>query len=157
MYWTRLICVTVILFLVGLLLTGCATGDQQLRAQVAGANIDLVKAQAKAYEAPIVELRVPQANGQALEIVLRNPVANVTPVAMPDDPYARALDRAVGVAGTLGGVWLGGVAASGIVKETGKAVVGGLSAVPTVTQPAPIVVEQPAPVVVEPSYPPQTF
>jgi len=127
--------------IIPLLLAGCAGGDQALRASIAGANIDLVKAQAQAYSLPIVELEVPQASGQPLKITLRNPVASPTQVTMPDDPWARVADRAMGVAGTLGGIYLGGVAAQGIVSETGKAIGGALQTAP-------------APVVVQPSYPP---
>jgi len=124
-----------------LLLAGCAGGDQALRASIAGANIDLVKAQAQAYALPIVELEVPQSGGESLKIILRNPVASPTQVTMPDDPWARVADRAMGVAGSLGGIWLGGEAAIGIVSETGKAIGGALQTAP-------------APVVVQPSYPP---
>ena len=124
-----------------LFIAGCAGGDQALRASIAGANIDLVKAQAQAYSLPIVELEVPQASGQPLKITLRNPVANPAQVTMPDDPWARVADRAMGVAGTLGGIYLGGVAAQGIVSETGKAIGGALQT-------------SPAPIIVQPSYPP---
>ena len=127
--------------IIPLLLAGCAGGDQALRASIAGANIDLVKAQAQAYSLPIVELEVPQASGQPLKITLRNPVANPQQVTMPDDPWARVADRAMGVAGTLGGIYLGGVAAQGIVSETGKAISGALQT-------------SPAPIIVQPSYPP---
>jgi len=127
--------------IIPLLLAGCAGGDQALRASIAGANIDLVKAQAQAYALPIVELEVPQASGQPLKITLRNPVANPAQVTMPDDPWARVADRAMGVAGTLGGIYLGGVAAQGIVSETGKAIGGALQT-------------SPAPIIVQPSYPP---
>jgi hypothetical protein len=120
---------------------GCA-GDSALRASVAGANIELAKAQAKAYEQPIVDVAIPH-DGAILKIVVRNPSANVQHVAMPDDPWARAMDRAVGVTGTLGGIWLGGEAAKGIVSATGGAISGALSTTP-------------APVIVQPSYPPAT-
>jgi len=127
--------------IIPLIIAGCAGGDQALRASIAGANIDLVKAQAQAYSLPIVELEVPQASGQPLKITLRNPVANPAQVTMPDDPWARVADRAMGVAGTLGGIYLGGVAAQGIVSETGKAIGGALQT-------------SPAPIIVQPSYPP---
>jgi len=131
----------VLALIIPLIIAGCAGGDQALRASIAGANIDLVKAQAQAYSLPIVELEVPQASGQPLKITLRNPVANPAQVTMPDDPWARVADRAMGVAGTLGGIYLGGIAAQGIVSETGKAIGGALQTAP-------------APVVVQPSYPP---
>ena len=127
--------------IIPLFIAGCAGGDQALRASIAGANIDLVKAQAQAYALPIVELEVPQSGGESLKIILRNPVANPQQVTMPDDPWARVADRAMGVAGTLGGIYLGGIAAQGIVSETGKAIGGALQTAP-------------APVVVLPSYPP---
>ena len=131
----------VLALIIPLIIAGCAGGDQALRASIAGANIDLVKAQAQAYSLPIVELEVPQASGQPLKITLRNPVANPAQVTMPDDPWARVADRAMGVAGTLGGIYLGGVAAQGIVSETGKAIGGALQT-------------SPAPIIVQPSYPP---
>ena len=130
-----------IALIIPLFIAGCAGGDQALRASIAGANIDLVKAQAQAYSLPIVELEVPQASGESLKIILRNPVASPTQVAMPDDPWARVADRAMGVAGSLGGIGLGGEAAIGIVGATGGAISGALQTAP-------------APVVVQPSYPP---
>ena len=136
----RLFIAAAIAIMIGLLF-GCTGGDQALRASIAGANIDLVKAQAQAYSLPIVELEVPQASGAPLKITLRNPVANPTQVTMPDDPWARVADRAMGVAGTLGGIYLGGIAAQGIVSETGKAVQKSMSSYPD-------------PIIIEPTPPP---
>jgi hypothetical protein len=62
---------------------------------------------------------------------------------MPDDSWARVADRAMGVAGTLGGLWLGGEAAKGVISATGGAISGALQ-----TTPQPLIVTQPEPIII---------
>lgn len=135
--------------------SGCAVNNG-LKAQVAGANIELAKARAEREAKPILEADIPTPGG-VMKIVVRAPGGSGnTQVAMPDDPWARAADRAVGVLGTAAGLYLGGEAAVNLVGAATKGVVDALKVqpAPTVVQaPAPVVVEQPAPVIVPPSDP----
>ena len=104
------------IFLAAVALSGCA-GDAQIRAQVAGANVEIARAQARAIEQPLVDIAMPcpigyQCGPNGFTIVVRNPQAKPDYVAAPDDPWAREADRAMGAIGTLGGVWLGGRASA---------------------------------------------
>lgn len=124
---------------------GCST-DSALRAQIAGANIELARHRAEAAALPVLDARIPTPNGDMV-IVVHAPAGNNanTQVAMPDDPWARVADRAVGVLGTAGGLWIGGEAAVGLVSATSAGITRALA-----TQPAPTVVTQPPPLVVQP-------
>lgn len=149
-------------------LGGCAS-DSALRAQIAGANIELARHRAEAAAQPVLNARIPTPHGDMLIVVHAPSGGAHDNIAMPDDPAWRVADRLVGVAGTGLGLWLGGEAAVGITRATAQGIVGALKAQPAptvvtqpaplvvpapdplvVTQPAPIIVEQPAPIIVNP-------
>jgi hypothetical protein len=116
-----------------------------------GANVELATAQAREIALPLVDISIPH-EGDVLKIVVRNPQAVAGhQIQMPDDPWARVADRAMGVIGTIGGIWAGGEAAIGLVGAVGGVVGTALQSMPdavVVTQPAPVVVDPQAPVVV---------
>lgn len=144
------------------LLFGC-NQTTQVKADVAKANFEIIKEQIKMFEKPILDVEIPQAGGaDPIKIVVRNPQSGqYQQIAMPDDPWARVVDRGMGVLGTAAGIYLGGEAAKGLVTATGGAISGALSYQPdpvvvnpatpiVVTQPDPVVVNTPDPVVVDP-------
>jgi hypothetical protein len=133
-----------------LALTGCATGNG-FKAQVLGANIDIAKTRAVAAAKPILDAEIPTPNG-VMRIVVHAPQ---TPgngqVAMPDDPWGRVADRAVGVLGTAAGLYLGGQAAVSLVTAAGTGITHALQVQPAptvVNQPTPLAINQPAPIVI---------
>ncbi len=130
-----------------LLLTGCST-DSALRAQIAGANIELARHKAEVAAKPILDAQIPTPSGMMVIVVHAPQGANTAQITMPDDPWARAADRAVGVLGTAAGLYLGGEAAVGLVSASTQGVVNALR-----VQPAPTVVMQPSPVIVPPADP----
>jgi len=135
--------------------SGCAVNNG-LKAQIAGANIELAKAKEAREAKPILEADIPTPSGVMRIVVRSTSGGNTNVVAMPDDPWARAADRAVGVLGTAAGIYLGGEASANIINAATKGVVDALKVqpAPTVVQaPAPVVVEQPAPIVVPPAEP----
>jgi len=155
-----------------LLTAGCSTLPG-MKAQVMGANIEIAKQRAQAAAQPVLNASIPVPGCQApvgtdyktacvMTIVVHAPQGQGAngQLAMPDDPWARAADRAVGVLGTAAGLYLGGNAAVGLVGAAGNGIAQALRSMPgpvvvqpatpiVVTQPAPIVVNQPAPIVVE--------
>jgi hypothetical protein len=136
-----------LLMLVGFGVTACST-DSALRAQIAGANIELARHKAETAAKPILDAQIPTPSGMMVIIVHAPQGANTAQITMPDDPWARAADRAVGVLGTAAGLYLGGEAAVGLVSASTQGVVNALR-----VQPAPTVVTQPAPVIVPPADP----
>jgi hypothetical protein len=88
-----------------LLLTGCST-DSALRAQIAGANIELARHKAEVAAKPILDAQIPTPSGMMVIVVHAPQGANTAQITMPDDPWARAADRAVGVLGTAAGLYL---------------------------------------------------
>lgn len=159
------ILIAAVLAVVTLTLGGCA-GDAALKATVANANVEYVRAQAVAAAKPLVDMKVPMAmpdgSYEFMEITLQNPGANNTkPLAMPSNEWAGVVSGAVKTVGTLGGIYLGGEAAKGLVNATSSGIAGALAVQPAptvVTQPAPIqfnqpeptIVTQPAPTIVDP-------
>jgi hypothetical protein len=140
--------VSLIIAALGLLtLSGCST-DSALRAQIAGANIELARHKAETAAKPILDAQIPTPSGMMLIIVHAPQGSNTAQISMPDDPWARAADRAVGVLGTAAGLYLGGEAAVGLVRASTQGVAEALR-----VQPAPMVVTQPAPVIVPPADP----
>jgi hypothetical protein len=133
--------------LIGMLLTGCST-DSALRAQIAGANIELARHKSEAAAKPILDAQIPTPSGMMLIIVHAPQGANTGQITMPDDPWARAADRAVGVLGTAAGLYLGGEAAVGLVRASGEGIASALR-----VQPAPTVVTQPPAIIVPPADP----
>ncbi len=129
-----------------LMLGGCAT-DSALRAQVAGANIELARHKAQAAQLPIMDATIPTPSG-VMHIIVHAPATGDAQVAMPDDPWARVADRGMGVIGTGLGLYLGGKAAVGLATATGAGITSALK-----VQPAPTVVTQPPAVIVPPADP----
>jgi hypothetical protein len=127
-------------------LGGCAN-DSALRAQIAGANIELARHKAQTAQLPIMDATIPTPSG-IMHIIVHAPHQGDAQVAMPDDPWARVADRGMGVIGTGLGIYLGGKAAVGLATATGAGITNALK-----VQPAPTVVTQPAPVIVQPAEP----
>ena len=125
--------------------TGCST-DSALRAQIAGANIDLARHKNEIAAKPILDAKIPTPDGMMIIVVHAPQGAGSGQVAMPEDPMWRVLDRGMGVLGTAAGIYLGGDAAVGLVNAAGTGIVNALK-----VQPAPTVVNQPAPVIVAPA------
>jgi hypothetical protein len=122
--------ILVVLFGVSIttLLGGCA-GDAQLRADVAGANIEIARQQAQAAAQPLVRMSCPVAGCVIYSLEVSNPMAGQQPpVAMLDDPWARVADRAMGVLGTAAGIYLGGEAAANIAGTVASGISGALGA-----------------------------
>lgn len=142
-------------------LTGCSAGSN-VKASVAGANIEIAKAKSAALTKPLVDMVIPMQgctpvvinavvlNDCMMRIVLRSPGSGGTGdyVPNPDDPWARVAERAVGGLVTAGGIWLGGQAAANIVEAGAEGIVNALKA-----NPAPTIVVQPPPVIVPPADP----
>ena len=101
-------------------LTGCA-GDTALRAQFAGAQLEWAKAQAEIQKQPLLDI---QWDGDKIKrLTVRQPTgggAGYQGPQLPDDPWARVADRAVGVLGTVGGIYAGGWASREIVRGVGE-------------------------------------
>ena len=129
-----------------LVLSGCAGNG--IKAQVAGANIEIAKQRAAAAAKPILDAKIPTPDGMMIIVVHAPQGAGSGQVSMPDDPMWRVLDRGMGVLGTAAGIYLGGDAAVGLVNAAGTGIVNALK-----VQPAPTVVNQPSPVVVAPAEP----
>lgn len=138
------------------LLAGCG-GGTNIKAQVAGANVEIARAKAAAFEKPILDAKIPIVGciGEncVIHIVVRTPQGGGQGdyVPSPDDPWARVAERAVGGLVTAGGIYLGGAAAANIVDTAAHGIVNALKVQPAptiVTSPAPVVVNQPPPVVV---------
>lgn len=150
-----------------LALTGCSSMGG-LKAQVAGANIEIAKARAIAADKPLLDAVIPVPNCTPkvvpkdapdpcfIKIVVRMPQSGQSgQVTMPDDPWARVTERLVGGLVTVGGLFVGGGAAENLVRASSEGVVSALR-----VQPAPTVVvtdhvvsvppEVVAPVVVNP-------
>ena len=128
------------------MLSGCAGNG--IKAQVAGANIEIAKARTAAAAKPVLDASIPTPNG-VMHIVVHAPQGPSSgQVAMPEDPMWRVLDRGMGVLGTAAGIYLGGEAAIGLVGAAGSGIVNALK-----VQPAPTVVNQPSPVIVAPAEP----
>ena len=127
-------------------LGGCAN-DSALRAQIAGANIELARHKAKSAQLPIMDATIPTPSG-VMHIIVHAPQQGDAQVAMPDDPWARVADRGMGVIGTGLGIYLGGKAAVGLATATGAGITNALK-----VQPAPTVVTQPPSVIVPPAEP----
>ena len=127
-------------------MSGCAT-DSALRAQVAGANIELARHKAQAAQLPIMDATIPTPSG-IMHIIVHAPQNGDASVAMPDDAWARVADRGMGVLGTGLGLYLGGKAAVGLATATGAGITNALK-----VQPAPTVVTQPPAVIVPPAEP----
>lgn len=144
--------------LLALVAQGCST-TPSMKAQIAGANIEIAKQRAVAAAKPILDASIPTPHGVMTIVVYAPQGPNNGQIAMPDDPWARAADRAVGVLGTAAGLYLGGTAAVNLIEAAGVGVSKALQAVPdpvvvqpaqtvVVTQPTPLVVTQPEPIVV---------
>lgn len=148
------------------MLSGCAGNG--IKAQVAGANIEIAKQRAAAAAKPILDAKIPTPDGMMIIVVHAPQGAGSGQVSMPDDPMWRVLDRGMGVLGTAAGIYLGGEAAIGLVGAAGSGIVNALKTAPApvivqpaepiivpaaepviVEQPAPVVIEQPAPVIIE--------
>ena len=141
--------------LLALMVQGCSTMDNGVKAQILGANIDIAKQRAQAAAKPVLDAKIPVPGCKAPEgadyktacvmtIVVHAPQgATSGQLSMPDDPMWRVLDRGMGVLGTAAGIYLGGDAAVGLVSAAGSGIVNALK-----VQPAPTVVNQPAPVIV---------
>jgi hypothetical protein len=124
--------------------TGCTSNG--MKAEVMGANIEIAKARTAAASKPILDATIPTPNG-VMRIVVHAPQSPTnSQVAIPEDPMWRVLDRGMGVLGTAAGIYLGGEAATNIVRGTSAGIVDALR-----VQPAPTVVEQPAPIVTTPT------
>ena len=128
-----------------LALAGCST-TPGIKAQIAGANIEIAKQRAVAAAKPILDARIPTPHGDML-IVVHAPqgAGSNGQVAMPDDPAWRVAERLVGVVGTTAGIWAGGTAAVSLVQAAGSGIVNALR-----VQPAPTVITAPDPVIVQP-------
>lgn len=160
---------TLFAMLAVLLLAGCG-GGTNIKAQVAGANVEIARARAEALTKPLVEIRVPLQNCTekdgspcTINVTVRQPAGGggAEYIPSPDDPWARVAERLVGGAVTAGGIYLGGAAAAEIVRAGSAGIVDALRTQPApvivpaaepvaVMQPAPVVVTQPPPVIVEP-------
>lgn len=137
------------LLAVGFLMSGCAT-ESQLRAQIAGANIELARSSAQAAQLPIVDAEIPTPEG-IMRIVVRAPGQPAAPIAAPYDPAWDTAKSLIHTVGQATNFWLGGEAAVGIASATAGGIVSALRTQPAptvVTQPAPLVVTQPDPLVV---------
>lgn len=152
---------TLFVIFAALLVSGCSTLGNGMKAQVLGANIEIAKERAQAAAKPVLNASIPVPGCKAPEgssyidacvmtIVVHAPQsgANNGQIAMPDDPWARAADRAVGALGTAAGLYLGGNAAVSLVEAAGSGIANALK-----VQPAPTIVNQPAPVIVAPADP----
>jgi len=109
------------------LLGGCA-GDAQLRAQVAGANIERARNQAAANARPLVSIQCPSGGCVIAGLEVAQTGQATAHVAMPDNPWARVADRAMGVLGTAAGIYLGGEAAANIAGGVAGGITSSLSA-----------------------------
>lgn len=138
---------TLLVSVLVVLLAGCST-TPGIKAEIAGANIEIAKQRAAAAAKPILDAKIPTPDGVMTIVVYAPQSGNTGLISMPDDPWARAADRAVGVLGTGLGLWLGGEAAIGLVEAGATGIVNALK-----VQPAPTVVNQPAPVIVDPAEP----
>ncbi len=138
-----------------LTLTGCST-DSALRAQIAGANIELARHKAETAAKPVLDAQIPTPSGMMVIVVHAPQGANTAQITMPDDPWARAADRAVGVLGTAAGLYLGGEAAVGVVRASTQGVAEALRVQPAptvVTQPPAVIMPQADPIIVPPADP----
>ena len=150
-------------------LTGCG-GGTNIKAEIAGANMEIAKKKAEAMGQPLVDIKVPLQNciekdGSpcTITVVVRHPggAGGSDYVPSPDDPWARVAERLVGGAVTAGGIYLGGAAAAGIVRDASAGIVDALKVQPAPTvvdpvivpAPSPVIVPQPAPVIVPPPEP----
>ena len=140
----------VILVLTTVSLTGCS-GGTNVKATVAGANLEIAKAKAALMSKPLVEVSIPVPNcvgdNCMMHVVVRHPGggSGASDYVPYDDPWARVAERAVGGLVTAGGIYLGGEAAANIVRGTSAGIVDALK-----VQPAPTVLTQPAPIVTPP-------
>lgn len=135
-----------ILAISALLFTGCQNLDS-VKAQVAGANIEIAKAKIERLAKPLVDVRVPIPNCSAPEalfadvcvilVTVREPSTGGSNeyIPNPDDPWARVTERAVGGLITVGGIYTGSLGAAMIAKEASSGIVEALK-----VQPAPTVV-----------------
>jgi hypothetical protein len=141
-----------------LAMAGCSVLDNGMKAQIAGANIEIAKARAVASEKPLLDVVIPVPNCTpvpipkdatdpcAIKIVVRMPPSgNNGQIAMPDDPWARVAERFVGGLVTVGGLFVGGEAAENLVRASSEGIVSALK-----VQPAPTVVVTEAVVSVPP-------
>lgn len=139
--------------------------DNGVKAQILGANIDIAKQRAQAAAKPVLDAKIPVPGCKAPEgadyktacvmtIVVHAPQnASNSQLSMPDDPWARAADRAVGVLGTAAGLYLGGQAAVGLVDAASGGIAKALQTMPNpvVVPPAtPVIVPAADPVIVQP-------
>lgn len=139
-----------------LAMSGC--GNTAIKAQIAGANMEIARARADAMTKPLVDIRVPVPGCEGpldrctLHVVVRQPSGGGNDyMPSPDDPWARVAERAVGGLVTAGGIYLGGQAAASIVQGASAGIVDALRVQPAptiVTQPAPTIVTTPDPVIV---------
>ena len=152
--------------LLALLVQGCSTMDNGVKAHILGANIDIAKERAQAAAKPVLNASIPVQGCNAPEgtdyktacvmtSIVHAPqgAANSGQIAMPDDPWARAADRAVGVLGTAAGLYLGGQAAVGLVDAAAGGIAKALQTMPdpVVVPPAtPVIVPAADPVIVQP-------
>lgn len=178
-HYLRLIALTAVLVIIGFMVSGCGANPKQieLKRDALGAQFSLKTQQL--MNSDLVILKCPTNGCTIGNLTIKNPnaVSGVgAPIQFPEDEWARVADRAMGVIGTLGGIWLGGEASKGIIDATGGAISGAMGsfgnslgtavgAIPEptvvlqpepVTQPTPIVVEQPPyndPIVVIPPDP----
>jgi hypothetical protein len=109
------------------LLGGCA-GDAQLRAQIAGANIEIARGQAAANARPLVSIQCPPAGCVFAGLEVAQTGQAAPHVAMPDNPWARVADRAMGVLGAAAGIYLGGEAAANIAGQVAGGITSSLTA-----------------------------
>jgi len=141
-------------------MTGCST-TPGIKAEIAGANIEIAKQRAQTAAMPIVNLQMPiqgctapdpmpkAGNPCMISLVVHAPQGGSNAqVSMPEDPAWRTAESAVRMLGTGLNFWLGGQAAVGLIEAGSTGIVNALKA-----QPAPTVVTQPAPVIVQPADP----
>lgn len=129
------------------MLAGCST-TPGIKAQIAGANIEIAKQRAEAAAKPILDARIPTPEGIMTIIVHAPQGSGNTQVSMPDDPAWRTAESAVRMLGTGLNFWLGGQAAVGLIEAGSTGIVNALR-----VQPVPTVVMQPSPVIVDPAEP----
>lgn len=107
--------------LLAMAMAGCA-GDGALKAQLAGAQIEIAKSKAQVRAKPVLDAEIPTANGIMKIVVHSPPSGNDDAVLrMPDDPWARVAGQGVEVLGTVLGIREGGRAAIRLTSEVGKA------------------------------------
>lgn len=157
---------TVLVLLVAFSLVGCASTDNsQLRAQIAGANIEYAKQKSVALTKPVLDLKMPMSgctlqpnaplDSCVMTIIVHAPQdgGNDMQITMPEDPAYRVLGQAITGITTLGGLYVGGTVMTDLAKATAGGIVSALRTQPAPTVVNPVIVPAVDPVIVQPAEP----